>query len=45
MRRRAVTAFLMSGVDGSRIWPSGKRPVDYALDPVQARRVDISIAP
>ncbi len=38
-------ALRKAGVDGSRIRPSGKGPVNYALDPVQARRVDISIAP
>ena len=32
-----------AGVDPQRIRPRGKGPVEYALDPVQARRVEITI--
>ena len=32
-----------AGVDPSRIRPRGKGPVEYALDPLQARRVEINI--
>ncbi len=45
-RARVVTDALRdAGLDPGRIRAHGKDPVEYALDPVQARRVVASIGP